>query len=98
MLENGKLCWLWTIDIFIALLCKFHFLSFYAIFALKFRPILIKDFHYLNTDNLRKQNLSNGRFFVTVCYLLFHNIYGSKGHKPTYLLLKILRVTATIYK
>ena len=59
MLENGKM---WMIDIFIALLCMqaliCHFLSFYAIFALKFRPILTKDFHCLNSDNLRKWNLS----------------------------------------
>ena len=69
MLENGKLCWLWMIDIFIALyVCNVltcHFLSFYAIFASKFRPILTKDFHCLNSDNLRKRNLSfEGLFWV----------------------------------
>ena len=30
-----------------------------------FIPIQTKDFHCLNSDNLRKQNLSNGRFSLT---------------------------------
>ena len=30
-----------------------------------FIPIQTKDFHCLNSDNLRKRNLSNGRFSVT---------------------------------
>ena len=51
------------IDIFIALLCMWvltchHFLSLYAIFPSKFCPILTKDFHCLNSDNLRKRNPS----------------------------------------
>ena len=69
---NAQKWWLWIIDIFIALLfmCVLtcHFLSFYAIFALKFCPILTKDFHCLISNNLRKQNLSNGRFSVTVSF------------------------------
>ena len=69
---NAQKWWLWIIDIFIALLCMCvltcHFLSFYAIFALKFCPILTKDFHCLNSNNLRKRNLSNGRFSVTVSF------------------------------
>ena len=52
-----------------------------------FIPIQTKDFHCLNSDNLRKRNLSNGRFSVTAtvamelrithifsgrkCYLIF---------------------------
>ena len=42
-----------------------HFLSFYAIFALKFCLILTKDFNCLNFDNLKKQNLSIEGFSLT---------------------------------
>ena len=60
MLENGKLwCWLWMIDILIALLCMQvltrHSLLFNAIFALKFRLILTKDFNssYIKNFSLK---------------------------------------------
>ena len=70
MLENGKLCWLWMIDIFLALWCMqvltCHSLLFNAIVALKFHLILSKDFNCLNSDNLRKQNPSFEGFSVTV--------------------------------
>ena len=60
MLENGKLSWLWTIDIFIAL---------NAILAFKFCLVLTKYFNCLNSDfeNLRKRDPSFEGFSVTDC-------------------------------
>ena len=70
MLENGKLYWLWMIDIFLALWCMqaltCHSLLFNSIVALKFHLILSKGFNCLNSDNLRKQNTSFEGFSVTV--------------------------------
>ena len=41
------------------------FVVYNAIFALKFCPILTKDFNCLNSDNLRKQNPSFEGFSMT---------------------------------
>ena len=51
-------------SMYVSLTC--HFLSFYAIFALKFYPILTKDFICLNSNNLRKRNPSFEGYSVTL--------------------------------
>ena len=59
-----------------------HFYSFNAIFVLKFCPIITKDFHCFSSNNLRKRNLSNERFSVTVKYKLKFSTWPCKTPQP----------------